>query len=302
MVHKKMKKNIKIILLLSLLFLIPNRTKALENYEIKLFEDFTYNDTKIKGFIYQTNLQYINTYFYNDKTNNYYNWIPKNEIIPNYTIIENTNSGNIELHIQMLNYQFYDYGWKYVNYDKKLILQKISWTNNGGYTRNYRWIQRKEDGSYYNFNENFSNMYYMTIAFKYNESTKEWEQITNFYENRTTHKTDFLRNSQEYYKVLLEDKTTYNIKIIQTNLEVINSNYNKIEFEEYKETIIKEEYKIEDYTEEKEEINENEIKLNEEMTKVIKTNLIQISKNESLYNLILITFITTLILIIKNKI
>lgn len=301
MVHKNMKKNIKIILLLFLFLAIPKNTKALEDYEIKLFEDFTYNDTKIKGFIYQTNWQYLNTYFSKDKTNYYYNWTPKNEIIPNYTIIDNTNSGNIELHIQMLNYQIYDYGWKYLNYNK-LILQKIEWTNNNGYKKNYRWVERKEDGTYYNFSEDYSNIYYLTIAFKYNKNTNEWEQITNYYENKNTYKTNFLRDAQEYYKVLLEDKTAYNIKIIQTNLEILDNNYNKVEFEEYKETIIKKDYTIEDTTIEKEEINENEIKLNEEMTKLIKTNLIQISKNESLYKLILITFITTLILIVKNKI
>lgn len=202
----------------------------------------------------------------------------------------------------MLNYQYYDYGWKYISYDKKLILQKISWINNGGYTRSYRWIQRKEDGSYYNFNEAFSNMYYLTIAFKYNTTTKEWEQITNHYENNNTHKTNFLRHSQEYYKILLENKTTYNIKIIQTNLEVLDNNYNKVEFEEYKETIIKEEYKIEDSTEEKEIINENDIIINEDITKLIKNNFLQISKNENLYKIIITIFITSLIIIIKNKV
>lgn len=297
-----MKKNNIYILLLFLLLIIPKNIKALEDNEIKLFNDFTYNETKIKGFIYQTNLQYLKTYFEKDTTNYYYNWTPKNEIIPNYTIIDNENSGNIELHIQMLNYQFYDYGWKYINYNKKLILQKINWTNSSGYTKNYRWAQRQDDGTYNNFSDSYTTMYQLTITFKYNKETMEWEQITNFYENRNTHKTNFLRNSQEYYKVLLENKTAYNIKIIQTNMEVLDSSYNKVEFDEYKETTIKEEYKIEDTTIEKEEINENEIKLNEEMTKIIKTNLIQISKNESLYNLILITFITTLILIIKNKI
>lgn len=62
-----MKKNIKIILLLFLFLAIPKNTKALEDYEVKLFEDFTYNDTKIKGFIYQTNWQYLDTYYSNDK-------------------------------------------------------------------------------------------------------------------------------------------------------------------------------------------------------------------------------------------
>ena len=297
-----MKKNIKIILLLFLFLAIPKNAKALEENQIKLFEDFTYINTKIKGFVYKTDMQYLKTYFNNDTTNYYYHWTPNKDIIPNYTIIENTNSGNIELQIQMLHYQFYDYGWQYVNYDKKLILQKINWTNSLGSTKYYRWLQRKEDGTYYNFTDTYSNMYYLPIAFKYNETTMEWEQITNYYENRVTHYTNALRNSQSYYKILLENSTSLNIKIIQTNLEVLDSNYNRVEFEQYKETTTKEEYEIEDTTEEKETINENNIIINENITKLIKNNFLQISKNENLYKIIITIFITSLIIIIKNKV
>lgn len=227
----------KLLFILCFIFLMIPNAKALEEGEIKLFDDFTYNNNVIKGFTYRTDMQYLTVYCARNTTYNYYNWTPKDEIIPNYTIIANSNSGYIELHIQMLNYQYNSYGWQYINYNKKLILQKINWKDSSGYNQTYRWLQREEDGTYSSFTTSYSNnMNRSDIIFKYDVTSQEWILITDQYTHYNNYKSHFLRDASQYYMVLLENKTSYNVKIIQTNMEVLDSNYNQVEFDEYKET------------------------------------------------------------------
>ena len=343
-----MKKNIYIILLLTLFFINVNETKAFEiakegknkfeenykNITIQDIIDAINNDSKeyTKSLTPVLNekhgtLDYI-IYFESggsyDTITYYFNEKEKVK----YIIYQYEN----KLYATIIPQRVYIYNNGKSMY-KKQELNKIDFIRetitNKYNVETWQQIKIKKDNNIIKYFSNLSNLkneineeiinkydYYIINGFEssksgvtidgidleYNYTTNKWEFTTPyvkrtiaswFYKYQNKIKYDKTENISSYdYSIVPKVEWT----TIDANLTIIENNEIIKEYEEIKN------YEIEDSTEQKESINENEIKLNEEMTKIIKTNLIQISKNESLYNLILITFITTLILIIKNKI
>lgn len=292
-----MKKNIYIILLLTLFFINVNETRALQENEYYLFKEFKHNNKTIPNFIINTNLCYLKTYYSkNDTSNYYYYWKPKQDNKEEqYIIVYNKIMNKYELYIKMKNYEYYDYGYQTRSYDFNLNLIFEEDTN-----KTY-WMNDKTNQTLSTINH----PNHMVVKFELIEDN--WIQdttIANNDNNTYTIWNNIAGPGTGIKNLLLGTSATITneYEVIKSTYKIYDKNRELINYENYTNEEITNDYQIEDTTIEKENINENEIKLNEKMTKLIRTNLVQISKNESLYKLILITFITTLILIIKNKI
>ena len=343
-----MKKNIKLILLLSLFFLLPTNTKAFEivpsgkneygeSYKNITIEDVTNainNDTKeyTKSLTPTLNNKYntLDHIYYFESGGNYdtitYYFNEKEKI--KYIIYQYKN----KLYATIFPQRTYIY-YNGTSLYKKQELNKIDFIRetitNKYNVETWQQIKIKKDNNIIKYYSNLTNLNNETneeiinnydyfringfessksgttidgIDLEYNYNTNKWEH-TNLYVKRTIDSWFYkYENKIAYNKT--ENISSFDYKIIpkvewntiDANLTIIENDEIIKEFEEIKN------YEIQDSTEEKETINENDIKIYEDITTMIKTNLIQISKNDSLYKLILITFITSLIIIIKNKI
>lgn len=343
-----MKKNIILILLLSLLFLIPVKSKAFEiakegknkfeknykNITIQDVIDAINNDSKeyTKSLTPVLNEKHgtLDYMIYFESGGSYdtitYYFNEKEKV--KYIIYQYEN----KLYATIIPQRVYIYNNGKSMY-KKQELNKIDFIRetikNKYNIETWQQIKIKKDNNIIKYFSNLSDLkneineeiinnydYYRINGFEssksgttidgidleYNYTTNKWEFTTSYvkrntdswfykYENKIHYNKSENISSYDYSIVPKVEWTT-----IDANLTIIENDEIIKEYEEIKN------YEIKDSTEEKESINENDIKINEDITKVIKTNLIQISKNDSLYKLILITFITSLIIIIKNKI
>ena len=290
-----MKKNIKIILLLFLFLAIPKNTKALEENEYKAFNEFKYNDITIPEFIVSTNSCYLET-----KINDIYSswWEPKEENKEKYIIFKDQNN-NIYLAFIMRNYKYYRYGYTKIengpNFSLKIFKEKKE-------TDTYYYGGLVIDGQHEDKTTYVSNeMENTIIVFKLIEN--EWIQLTDLYNQNKDIKYMLQSYGHSTINMLLGlNYANKNYEAIKSNIIIYNYDNSIYEYNKYSNEEITNDYTIEDSTEEKETINENEIIINENITNLIKTNFLQISKNENLYKIIITIFITSLIIIIKNKI